>query len=170
MKSLPVITYTPSQLRAIHTIDHNLQIIACAGSGKTQVISRRIVEILAAQQKHGLLPANIVAFTFTDRAAAELKTRIQKLCIDETMPSSASLAVIGEPCSFMTFLMASMIVIVAALLALRTNGGSANPGDTFKALRKCWSAYFVGIHLIIKSLVLPDTKRLLNTRRWSDTI
>ena len=34
--------YTPSQLDAIETIDHNLQIIACAGSGKTQVISARI--------------------------------------------------------------------------------------------------------------------------------
>ena len=32
------VNYTPSQLRAIATIDRNLQIIACAGSGKTQVI------------------------------------------------------------------------------------------------------------------------------------
>jgi DNA helicase-2/ATP-dependent DNA helicase PcrA len=78
-----LMNYTPSQLRAIQTVDRNLQIIACAGSGKTQVISRRIVEILAAHQQNGLMPSNIVAFTFTDRAAAELKTRIQKLCIDE---------------------------------------------------------------------------------------
>ena len=75
--------YTPSQLRAIQTIDRNLQIIACAGSGKTQVISRRIVEILAAHERDGLQPANIVAFTFTNRAAAELKGRIQRLCVDE---------------------------------------------------------------------------------------
>jgi DNA helicase-2/ATP-dependent DNA helicase PcrA len=34
--------YTPTQLQSIETIDHNLQIIACAGSGKTQVISARI--------------------------------------------------------------------------------------------------------------------------------
>jgi DNA helicase II / ATP-dependent DNA helicase PcrA len=75
--------YTASQLRAIQTIDRNLQIIACAGSGKTQVISRRIIQILATQQENGIRPANIVAFTFTDRAAAELKDRIQRLCIEE---------------------------------------------------------------------------------------
>lgn len=37
---------TPDQLRAIQTDDRNLQIIACAGSGKTQVISERIVHTL----------------------------------------------------------------------------------------------------------------------------
>jgi DNA helicase-2/ATP-dependent DNA helicase PcrA len=73
--------YTPAQLRAIHTIDRNLQIIACAGSGKTQVISRRVVEILQQGAGGGIRPANIVAFTFTDRAAAELKDRIQRLCL-----------------------------------------------------------------------------------------
>ena len=68
--------YTPSQIRAIQTIDHNLQIIACAGSGKTQVISARIVEIL----RSGASPAEVVAFTFTEKAAGELKDRIDRLC------------------------------------------------------------------------------------------
>ena len=68
--------YTPNQLLAISTIDRNLQIIACAGSGKTQVISARIINILRQQ---GVTPANIVAFTFTDKAAGELKDRIYKL-------------------------------------------------------------------------------------------
>jgi DNA helicase II / ATP-dependent DNA helicase PcrA len=75
--------YTAAQERAIHTIDRDLQIIACAGSGKTQVISRRIVEILQRRAAQGIRPTNIVAFTFTDRAAAELKDRIQRLCLQE---------------------------------------------------------------------------------------
>jgi len=75
--------YTPSQLQAIQTIDHNLQIIACAGSGKTQVISRRIVEILQSKRAAGVKPANIVAFTFTEKASGELKDRIQRLCLEE---------------------------------------------------------------------------------------
>ena len=37
--------YTDSQKEAINTLDENLQIIACAGSGKTQVISQRVVEV-----------------------------------------------------------------------------------------------------------------------------
>jgi DNA helicase-2/ATP-dependent DNA helicase PcrA len=76
------LNYTPSQSRAIATIDRNLQIIACAGSGKTQVISRRIVGILESKKSSGVKPENIVAFTFTEKAAGELKDRIQKLCLE----------------------------------------------------------------------------------------
>lgn len=74
--------YTASQSRAIDAIDRNLQIIACAGSGKTQVISRRIVKILEAKQSQGIRPEHIVAFTFTEKAAGELKDRIQRLCLE----------------------------------------------------------------------------------------
>lgn len=74
--------YTQSQLRAISTIDQNLQIIACAGSGKTQVISRRIVNILQQKEDAGIKPENIVAFAFTEKAAGELKDRIQRLSLE----------------------------------------------------------------------------------------
>lgn len=72
--------YTPQQQKAIETIDSNLQIIACAGSGKTQVISQRIVNIL---KKGDVEAKNIIAFTYTEKAAAELKTRVLKLCRDQ---------------------------------------------------------------------------------------
>ncbi|OGQ94609.1 MAG: hypothetical protein A2521_06185 [Deltaproteobacteria bacterium RIFOXYD12_FULL_57_12] len=71
--------YTSSQQEAINHLDGNLQIIACAGSGKTQVISQRIVNILKTKGPAGITPANIVAFTFTDKAAGELKDRIHRL-------------------------------------------------------------------------------------------
>lgn len=70
------IKYTPNQLEAIRTIDRNLQIVACAGAGKTQVVAERVVEILSQNGPKGIGPQNIVAFTFTDRAGAELKDRI----------------------------------------------------------------------------------------------
>ncbi len=73
--------YTTDQRRAIETFDRNLQIIACAGSGKTQVISARIVEML--RNGHGTKPHNILAFTFTEKAATELKDRIYHLCQEE---------------------------------------------------------------------------------------
>jgi DNA helicase-2/ATP-dependent DNA helicase PcrA len=73
-----MLNYTHEQLEAINTIGDNLQIIACAGSGKTQVISQRIVNILKSEA--GIQPRNIVAFTYTEKAAAELKTRVLKLC------------------------------------------------------------------------------------------
>lgn len=73
--------YTESQLDAINTIDKNLQIIACAGSGKTQVISQRIVNIL--KSKPEVKPKNIIAFTYTEKAAAELKIRVLNLCKEQ---------------------------------------------------------------------------------------
>lgn len=64
------------QKKAINTIDEDLEIIACAGAGKTGVVTRRVVNIL--KEKKDVLPENIVAFTFTDKAAEELKARIYK--------------------------------------------------------------------------------------------
>lgn len=73
--------YTKSQERAIHSIGRgNLQIIACAGSGKTEVLSAGIADLLKRERDKGLKPANIVAFTFTEKAAGELKERIHDRC------------------------------------------------------------------------------------------
>jgi DNA helicase-2/ATP-dependent DNA helicase PcrA len=66
-------TYTAAQAEAIACLGEPLQIIACAGSGKTQVISQRIASILAVP---GVKPQNVIAFTFTEKAAAELKERV----------------------------------------------------------------------------------------------
>lgn len=67
---------TEAQQKAVNTLDGNLQIIACAGSGKTQVVSERIIRLL---QEKNISPKNIVAFTYTEKAAAELKHRVLKL-------------------------------------------------------------------------------------------
>ncbi|HRI93017.1 MAG TPA: ATP-dependent DNA helicase [Accumulibacter sp.] len=67
---------TVSQQRAIEFGGKNLQLIACAGSGKTEVVARRVVHLLTPGRKDSLVPRNIVAFTFTDKAAGELKERI----------------------------------------------------------------------------------------------
>jgi DNA helicase-2/ATP-dependent DNA helicase PcrA len=68
--------FTQSQQRAIGFGAGNLQLIACAGSGKTEVVARRVVHLLTPGRPGSLIPANIIAFTFTDKAAAELKERI----------------------------------------------------------------------------------------------
>lgn len=65
---------TEAQYSAIGHVGENLQLIACAGSGKTEVVAQRVVHLLG--EAGGLGPRNIVAFTFTNKAAAELKERI----------------------------------------------------------------------------------------------
>src|SRR3989475_11031727 len=71
---------TASQREAIAYEGSNLQLIACAGSGKTEVVARRVVHLLTPGDGRGLAPRNIVAFTYTDKAAAELKDRIVTRC------------------------------------------------------------------------------------------
>ena len=67
---------TETQKQAIQYSGRNLQLIACAGSGKTEVVARRVARLLTEPGKGRLEPRNIVAFTFTEKAAAELKERI----------------------------------------------------------------------------------------------
>jgi DNA helicase-2/ATP-dependent DNA helicase PcrA len=78
--------YTERQLEAISHREGNLLILACAGSGKTEVISRRI----AALVKEKTPRSQIAAFTFTQRAADELKSRIRKH-LELLMPEDPSI-------------------------------------------------------------------------------
>ena len=90
---------TPSQRDAINEIDHNLQIIACAGSGKTEVITRRIANILMSRPE--IKPENIVAFTFTNKAAEMMKERIAGALSDtETNIDNMYIGTIHSFCSY----------------------------------------------------------------------
>ena len=64
--------YTGAQRAAIGTLDEPLLIVACAGSGKTQVISERIVEIL---RKHDGLA---VIYASTRKAVDHLTTVLER--------------------------------------------------------------------------------------------
>lgn len=69
--------FTEAQLAAIAHREGHLQLIACAGSGKTEVVARRIAALLSpVPGAPKIAPRNIVAFTFTEKAAAELKERV----------------------------------------------------------------------------------------------
>ena len=73
---------TNAQQAAVAHAGANLQLIACAGSGKTEVVARQIARLLLPVDEggEGFAPRNIVAFTFTEKAAAELKQRVIERC------------------------------------------------------------------------------------------
>ncbi len=66
---------TDAQKEAVDTLDRDLELVACAGAGKTKTITHRIINLIA----HGVNPENIVAITFTRKAAAEMLGRIYKI-------------------------------------------------------------------------------------------
>jgi ATP-dependent DNA helicase UvrD/PcrA len=64
------------QLRAVTHGDGPLLVVAGAGTGKTQVITRRIAWLIATRRAK---PSEILALTFTDQAADEMQTRVDQL-------------------------------------------------------------------------------------------
>ena len=66
----------PEQRRAVVHGDGPLLVVAGAGTGKTQVITRRIAWLIASGTAR---PAEILGLTFTDKAAAEMQVRVDQL-------------------------------------------------------------------------------------------
>jgi DNA helicase-2/ATP-dependent DNA helicase PcrA len=66
----------PEQLRAVTHGDGPLLVVAGAGTGKTQVITRRIAWLIATRRAR---PSEILGLTFTEKAAAEMQVRVDQL-------------------------------------------------------------------------------------------
>lgn len=69
----------PEQQIAAHTLDRHLSVTAGPGSGKTTVLVERYLEILRTQN---VSVDNIVAITFTNRAANEMRQRVREMIDD----------------------------------------------------------------------------------------
>ena len=85
----------PKQLEAVKHTDGPLLVLAGAGSGKTRVITTRVAYLIAEKK---IEPYNILAVTFTNKAAGEMRERVESILHGQQLRSAPLLSTFHSLC------------------------------------------------------------------------
>ncbi|MEK7642005.1 MAG: UvrD-helicase domain-containing protein [Patescibacteria group bacterium] len=124
-------TLNEAQQRAVDTVEGPLLIIAGAGAGKTRVITQRILNLI----KKGVAPHNILAITFTNKAAKEMRERVHEL-IEQDKDLNVPISFHERP--FLSTFHALGVHIIrenAVLLGLTRHFTICDRGDSKRAVK-----------------------------------
>src|ERR671936_893534 len=115
----------PAQREAVLTTEGPLLVVAGAGSGKTRVLTHRIAHLLAAA---GAKPPEILAITFTNKAAGEMRERLETLIGPQ-----------ARACWVMTFHSACGRILrrEAPRLGYRSNFTIYDSADQLRLVKQC---------------------------------
>ncbi|EAQ77206.1 ATP-dependent helicase [Blastopirellula marina] len=143
----PVSGLNQAQLDAVNTLSGPMLVLAGAGSGKTRVVTFRIANLI----KHGVRPSRILAVTFTNKAAAEMRERalglLGKKATEQPVVSTfhshcvrvlrRHINRLGYPLKFAIYDRGDQeSVIRAALREIRVPNESLRPGDALNNISR----------------------------------
>jgi len=150
------------QRRAVENPGGPLLVLAGAGSGKTRVLTHRVAFLIAA---HGVKPHEILAITFTNKAANEMKARVEELLgpVSRTMWVSTFHAACAR-----------ILRKEAQQLGYRRNFTIYDAGDQVRVVKQCLKELRLdpkrfppkGIHAVISSA----KNRLLDAEAFSEIV
>jgi len=101
-----------AQVDAVQTIDGPVLVLAGPGSGKTRVLTRRVAYMIRESQ---IAPWNILAVTFTNKAAREMRERVEGLIGEQFAP-----AIPGQPARLGGLSIGTYHSLCARLLRIET--------------------------------------------------
>ena len=143
--------FTPEQREAIARRDGDLMLSANAGSGKTSVLVERFV---ASVVQDGLRADQVLAITFTDKAAGELRARVRSRLLELDHRQAAREA---EAASITTFHGFCARILRAHAVAAGLDPGFAvlDPADGRAAQREAFEAALAAVRGIRSGALVP---------------
>ena len=159
----------PMQYEAATTIDGPLIIFAGAGTGKTKVITHRIAYLV---KKKNINPKNILAITFTNKASAEMRERV-----DALLPGISKdiwVSTFHKACLFILRNHASEVGLTKSFIIYDDSDQNALIKDCIKELDLSEDNLKPRMVLskisLAKSNMIPDDEYLLNENSHIDTV